>query len=157
MLVNVKATTLFGIKETGPSSFNTEEKSGSNFGAQLWGKFIPLLVSSGISLNRKMYGVSWPADNATPPQIINYFVGIEFEDILVDGVFEKLELIGGNYFKFEYSGPSSEIDKGFLNAYMNAFPDSGLSPRDGQHLEVYPVDFDPSASLIQFEILIPVI
>ena len=70
--------------------------------------------------------------------------------------FSELTLKGGSYFRYEYVGPASEVDKGFQDAYMNAFPNSGLKARDGQHLEVYPADLNMEAPEISFEILIPV-
>ena len=156
MLVKLDPITLFGIQETGPSSFNEIENSGSEFGSKLWIKFIELVVGGGVSTNRKMYGVSWPADEHTPPQIINYFTGIASPDNLGINTLKKLEILGGNYFKYEYIGSPLEIDKGFFEAYTVALPASGFVGRDGQHLEIYPEDYDPNASVIRFEILIPV-
>jgi predicted transcriptional regulator YdeE len=53
-------------------------------------------------------------------------------------------------------GDIKNIEEGFQNAYNVAFPASGLDGRNGQHLEIYPENYDPSAGVISFEILIPV-
>jgi predicted transcriptional regulator YdeE len=49
------------------------------------------------------------------------------------------------------------MDKGFQDAYMNAFPASGLKSREGQHLEIYGAEYDPDSPIAKFRILIPVI
>jgi len=156
MKVQLDSLKLVGIQEVGPSSFNAEADSGAKFGDQLWQKFIQLVVSADLNPQRKMYGVSWPADNLTPPQLINYFVG--FQDIgeNYSDKFSNLILTGGNYFEFTYKGSPRDIDNGFIVAYTSALPKSGLKSREGQHLEIYSEDFDPTASEIQFKILIPV-
>ena len=147
---------LVGIKRTGASSFNEQEGSGAQFAASVWQEFIPQVVATGLSPQRVMYGVSWPADEFTPPQNVHYFAGFEpVEGVVPDGM-EELELTGGNYFTYIYVGDIQKIDEGFQNAYNVAFPASGLKGREGQHLEVYPADYDPSSAVITFEILIPV-
>ena len=103
-----------------------------------------------------MYGVSWPADEFTPPQNVHYFAGFESVDATVTAGMEELKLTGGNYFTYIYVGDLQKIDEGFQNAYNVAFPASGLTGRDGQHLEIYPEDYDPSSGVISFEILIPI-
>ena len=81
--INLTPNNLVGIKAVGPSSFNEVEQSGSKFSEQLWREFIGKLVESGISLDRDMYGVSWPADDSTPPQYVHYFCGFESDDEVV--------------------------------------------------------------------------
>jgi predicted transcriptional regulator YdeE len=49
-----------------------------------------------------------------------------------------------------------DVDSGFIDAYTVAFPQSGLTGRQGQHLEVYPADYNPMSDVVTFEILIPV-
>jgi predicted transcriptional regulator YdeE len=156
MRIEIAPTKIVGIVEIGPSSFNEVENSGAKFGDSMWQKFIPMVAGKGLSLERKMYGVSWPADDQVPPQLINYFVGFEIEDGISTENFQELPLEGGAYFEYVYKGPIQEIDNGFMEAYMNALPSSGLMSREGQHLEIYPTDYDPSASEITFQILIPV-
>ena len=152
----VTPKTLVGIKRIGPSSFNAQEGSGGQFAAQVWQEFIPLVIAAGLSPQRVMYGVSWPADEFTPPQNVHYFAGFESVDATVPADMEELKLTGGNYFTYIYVGDIQKIDEGFQNAYNVAFPASGLTGRDGQHLEIYPEDYDPSSGVISFEILIPI-
>ncbi|CAN2175069.1 right oriC-binding transcriptional activator [Candidatus Nanopelagicaceae bacterium] len=147
---------LVGIKRIGPSSFNDNVGSGSQFAAQVWQEFIPLVIAAGLSPQRVMYGVSWPADEFTPPQNVHYFAGFEPLDGTVPEYMEELQLTGGNYFTYIYVGDIQKNDEGFQNAYNVAFPASGLTGRNGQHLEIYPEDYDPSAEAITFQILIPV-
>ena len=144
-----------GLQEKGPSSFNTSE-NGIDFGSALWKKFTHILSEGDLSLQQTMYGVSWPADEKTPPDLIHYFVGIEKhnKELPVDLV--KLQVEGGEYFRYEYKGPLTSIDQGFQDAYMNALPRSGFVSRVGQHLEIYRKGFDPYSPVTSFEILIPV-
>ena len=156
MKVQVGSIKLVGIQEVGPSSFNAEANSGAKFGDLLWQKFIQLVVSAGLNPQRKMYGVSWPADDKTPPQLINYFVGFQDSGEKYSESFSNLTISGGNYFEFTYKGSPKDIDSGFIEAYTSAFPKSGLQGREGQHLEIYSEDFDPTSAVIKFKILIPV-
>ena len=71
MRIEIAPTKIVGIVEIGPSSFNEVENSGAKFGDSMWQKFIPMVAGKGLSLERKMYGVSWPADDQFPPQLIN--------------------------------------------------------------------------------------
>jgi predicted transcriptional regulator YdeE len=153
-VVSVSQKRLIGIQAKGPSSFNNEVNSGAKFSEQLWHEFIELVVNADISLERDMYGVSWPADDLTPPQYVYYFCGFE-SDSEVEGL-TSLNLVGGNYFQYNCSVPAAEIDKGFLEAYMSAMPASGLKGRDGQHLEIYGDEYDPDSPVAKFKILIPV-
>lgn len=152
--VFIEPRRLVGIQATGPSSFNPVENSGAKFGEQLWHEFIEMAINAGISLERDMYGVSWPADQDVPPQRIHYFCGF-----ISDENFEGLtELIieGGNYFQFDCEVLAVDIDKGFQEAYMKAMPESGLKGRNGQHLEIYGEEYDPGSPVAKFQILIPV-
>lgn len=153
--MKIEPKRLIGILETGPSSFNPVENSGAKFGEQLWHQFIELVVKAGISLNRDMYGVSWPADEKVPPEKINYFCGFE-SDGNIEG-FVELQLDGGNYFEYRCEVLAVDLDKGFQDAYMNALPASGFSGRTGQHLEIYGDEYDPDSPVAKFRILIPVI
>ena len=152
--INLAPKNLVGIQAKGPSSFNEVEQSGSKFSEQLWREFIGKLVESGISLDRDMYGVSWPADDLTPPQYVHYFCGFE-SDVQVVGL-ASLKLEGGNYFQYNCEVLAVDIDKGFQEAYMNAMPNSGLKGRQGQHLEIYGEEYDPDSPIARFRILIPV-
>lgn len=152
--IKVDSKQLVGIKATGPSSFNQVENSGAKFGEQLWHEFIEKVVDADISLDRDMYGVSWPADNNLPPQQIHYFCGFVSEET-PEG-FEKLQLDGGNYFEYKCEVLAVDMDKGFQDAYMNAMPSSGLKGREGQHLEIYGDDYNPDSPVAKFKILIPV-
>lgn len=154
MKIHVDPTVLVGIQETGPSSFNVVENSGAEFGAQLWYKFIDKMISAGITPDKTMYGVSWPADDQTPPQIITYFCGFE-SDQDIDG-FDSLNLNGGNYFQYNAEVLAVDMDKAFQDAYMKALPASGLKAREGQHLEIYGDEYDPDSPVAKFKILIPV-
>jgi predicted transcriptional regulator YdeE len=151
--IQVNPKMLVGIQKIGPSSFNETEKAGANFGNQLWHEFIGKVLEAGISLNRDMYGVSWPADELVPPQSIYYFCGFESNDQIK--AFDSLLVEGGKYFEYRYEGFAVDIDKGFQDAYMNAFPKSGLKARAGQHLEIYGDEYDPEAPVSIFKILIP--
>lgn len=153
----IERKNIFGIRRIVPSSFNDALASGENSADAIWQEFIPTVIEAGLSPQRVMYGVSWPADELTPPQHVHYFAGFELgEDESVTDGFEELEVEGGNYFTYIYVGSMKSVDAGFLNAYNVAFPDSGLTPREGQHLEIYPADYDPSAEVTTFQILIPV-
>ena len=152
--VHIEPKRLLGIQGTGPSSFNEEENSGAEFGKFLWGQFIGKLEANHISLDRTMYGVSWPADDLTPPQYVYYFCGFESTEDF-QGLTE-LSLEGGNYFEYNCEVPAVDIDKGFQDAYMKAMPASGLKEREGQHIEIYGEDYDPASPIAKFKILIPV-
>lgn len=152
--VQIEPKRLIGIQATGPSSFNPVENSGAKFGEQLWHEFIEKVVNADISLDRDMYGVSWPADENTPPSQIHYFCGFESDQSL-DG-FATLELDGGNYFEYLCEVLAVDIDKGFQEAYLSAMPASGLKAREGQHLEIYGVEYDPDSPIAKFRIYIPV-
>ena len=97
----VTPKTLVGIKRIGPSSFNENEGTGGQFAAQVWQEFIPLVITAGLSPQRVMYGVSWPADEFTPPQNVHYFAGFE-PVVIIDAehrapskVMEQLTFVGG--------------------------------------------------------------
>ena len=152
-LINLPSFKVVGIREIGPSSFNKSENAGADFGNKLWHLFIDKVIDAGISLDQDMYGVSWPADEQTPPQMINYFCGFKSEGD-IEG-FDSLLIDGGNYFEYRYEGLAVDIDKGFQDAYMSAFPKSGLKGRVGQHLEIYGEEYDPNAPISIFRILIP--
>ena len=152
--INLAPKNLVGIQAMGPSSFNEVEQSGAKFSEQLWRDLIGKLVESGISLDRDMYGVSWPADDLTPPQYVHYFCGF-----VSDGDLEgltSLKLEGGNYFQYDCEVLAADIDKGVQDAYMSAMPSSGLIGREGQHLEIYGEEYDPDSPIARFRILIPV-
>lgn len=153
--VFIAPTTLVGIQEIGPSSFN-QQMDGSDFGAALWKKLFSMLGEINLPLSEKMYGVSWPADNLTPPDVIHFFVGFEKKDRELPGTFISLNLEGGNYFAYQYSGPISAIDDAYQKAYLEALPQSGFSGREGQHLELYEAEVDLNSPEITFTILIPV-
>lgn len=150
----VEPTILYGLQARGPSSFNAVPGSGAEFGKKLWLKFIDKLVSLDISLNADMYGISWPADEAVPPQEIHYFCGLEFAEPISE--LEAFSLEGGNYFEYFCDVPADDIDLAFQEAYTIAMPASGLSARDGQHIEIYGEEYDPNSDRAQFRILIPV-
>ena len=151
---NVSPKRLLGILRKGPSSFNARENSGTEFAAEIWREFVGKLIANGIPVMQDLYGVSWPADEQTPPQEIFYFCG--FESNQKDSAFEELMLEGGNYFDYLCETPADNLDAGFKAAYMEALPNSGLSPRDGQHLEIYGREYDPNSKIAKFRILIPV-
>lgn len=153
-VVDIPRKTLIGIEEVGPSSFNADQGSGASFSEKLWRRFIAMVIAAELPLDVDMYGVSWPADDKTPPDFVHYFCGLE-SDVLPEG-FRQLAVEGGPYFQFRYEGPATEIDLGFQDAYMKALPESGLKPREGQHLEIYGDEYDPEAPIVQFRILIPV-
>ena len=142
-----------GIQQTGPSSFNSDTKAGADFSSKIWHEFIEMLLASDVKLDQEMYGISWPADNETPPQQVVYFCGFK-SDIDVEG-FESLQIVGGKYFEYRYEGLVVDIPRGFEIAYMSAFPNSGLNSRDGQHIEIYGDEYDPDSPVSIFKILIP--
>lgn len=150
----VQPKVLIGLQEVGPSSFNVDESSGQAFGEKLWYRFIDVLVKNSIGMDQVMYGVSWPADDQIPPQMIHYFCGIEF-DSDIEGL-TKLDLEGGNYFDYKCEVDAKKLDDGFRDAYMDAFPASGFVGRVGQHIELYEADYDPTSEIAKFHILIPV-
>ena len=151
--ITIHPTSLCGIQAKGPSSFNDVEQSGAKFSSDLWHQLIEKMIEADLPLDGLMYGVSWPADSNIPPQEVYYFCGFESTD-KIEG-FESLKLVGGNYFEYRYEGYAVDIDKGFQDAYMNAFPTSGLKGRAGQHLEIYGEEYDPNAPISIFKILIP--
>ena len=142
-----------GIMQTGPSSFNNDTDAGADFSSKIWHEFIEKVISSGVRLDQDMYGISWPADDQTPPQLITYFCGFKSE-VDIEG-FDTLQIDGGNYFEYRYEGFVVDIQKGFQNAYLNSFPNSGLKARDGQHIEIYGDEYDPDSPISIFKILIP--
>ena len=154
MLRTIKQTSLCGIQAKGPSSFNDIEKSGAEFSSGLWHQLIEKMIQAEIPLDGLMYGVSWPADDLTPPQEVFYFCGFESESAVAG--FDSLLLDGGNYFEYKCEVPATELDKGFQEAYMVAMPASGLQGRDGQHIELYGVEYDPESPIAKFTVLIPV-
>ena len=153
--VSIPAKRFLGLLRKGPSSFNVLENAGTKFAADVWAEFINLLVDNGVPLAQDLYGISWPADENTPPQEVFYFCGFESTDQI--GAFESLELESGNYFNFDCEVEADNLDKGFQEAYMVAFPASGLTPRDGKHLEIYGQEYDPNSPIARFRILIPVL
>ena len=142
-----------GIQETGPSTFNDDAKAAADFSSKLWHEFIDKVINSGIRLDQEMFGISWPADDQTPPQLVTYFCGFK-SDFEVKG-FESLQVEGGNYFDYRYEGYVVDIAKGFHDAYLKAFPSSGLEARAGQHIEIYGDEYDPDSPISIFKILIP--
>ena len=153
-LTKINSKRLVGIQAKGPSSFNDEAESGAKFSEQLWREFIGKVIENGVSLDRDMYGVSWPADELTPPQYVYYFCGFE-SDQDFDGLI-PFNLEGGNYFQYNCEVLAVDIDQGFQDAYMSAMPASGLKGREGQHLEIYGEEYDPDSPVAKFKILIPV-
>lgn len=152
--VFIESKTLYGILRKGPSSFNEKENAGTEFAAEIWNAFIDKLITAGVPLEQDLYGVSWPADEQVPPQEIFYFCGFESKTP-VEG-FETLNLKAGNYFDYHCEVTANDLDSGFRTAYMEALPKSGLTPREGQHLEIYGSEYDPQSSIARFRILIPV-
>ena len=144
---------LLGLHAVGPSSFSATS-DGSTFSAELWYALIDAMIAADLPLDCVMYGVSWPADDQVPPQQIHYFAGFE-SDANIDGL-SALDVEGGNYFDFRCEVPAANLDSGFREAYLVAMPESGLTPREGQHLEVYGDEYAPSAEIARFRILIPV-
>ena len=153
-VIAVPAKRFLGLLRKGPSSFNSVENAGTNFAAEFWGEFINLLVTNGVPLEQDLYGITWPADAHIPPQEVFYFCGFESSDQIK--TFEVLELEAGNYFHFDCEVEASNLDRGFQEAYLEAFPNSGLTPRDGKHLEIYGQEYDPNSPIARFRILIPV-
>lgn len=153
-VVQVPAMTLYGLERIGPSSFNESEGAGASFGDAMWQEFIAAISALDAPMTGEMYGVSWPADDQTPPQYVHYFCGFEFP-VHFDGS-SQLDVEGGPYFSYFYQGPPADIDQGFHKAYLQALPESGLTPRNGQHLEVYGEEYDPNSPIARFRILIPV-
>ena len=154
MLRTIAQTSLCGIQAKGPSSFNDVEKSGAEFSSDLWHQLIEKMIKAEIPLDGLMYGVSWPADELTPPQEVFYFCGFESESALPG--FDTLRLDGGNYFEYKCEVPATNLDQGFQEAYLVAMPASGHKGRDGQHLELYGAEYDPESPISKFSILIPV-
>ena len=150
----IKPIRLYGIGSIGPSSFNEAKGSGADFGKKLWLEFIDRLVKQGVALDVDMYGISWPADEAIPPQQIHYFCGIESSVPLEN--LDTLDLDGGRYFVYHCDAPADDLDQGFQDAYMRAFPESELHGRHGQHIEIYGDEYDPQSDRAKFRILIPV-
>lgn len=154
-ILDIASKKLRGLQEIGPSSFNAQE-SGSDFSNMLWRKLISSMTEAQLPVQRAMYGLSWPADEKTPPDSVYYFVGFEEVDENVPGSFQELTLEAGKFFRHRYTGPAAEIDQAFQEAYMNSFPKSGLTPRNGQHIEAYPADLDMESGQLTFDILIPI-
>lgn len=150
----VEPKILYGLQRRGPSSFNSVQDSGAEFGKKLWLEFIDKLVALDISLNGNMFGISWPADEAVPPQEIHYFCGLELSEPITE--LEAFRLEGGNYFEYFCDVPADDIDLAFQEAYTKAMPASGFSARDGQHIEIYGEEYDPNSDRALFRILIPV-
>jgi AraC family transcriptional regulator len=153
-ILTIAPKMLIGVQEVGPSSFNEAEHAGAAFGEQLWRRLIATMLEAGLPLDMDMYGVSWPADDLEPPQLIHYFCGFESSDE-VPGL-SPLAVEGGSYLQVRHSGPAGDIDGAFHNAYLRVLPESGQRPREGQHLEIYGEEYDPESSVAEFRILIPI-
>ena len=153
--IQLPAKRLLGLSFVGPSSFNDQEGAGSEFADRIWHEFIDALLQANIPLNQDLFGVSWPADEHTPPQEIHYFCGFESSENIKG--FETLEVAGGGYFECHAEVPASNLDSAFQQAYLEALPASGLTSREGQHLEIYGEEYDPDSPTARFRILIPVL
>jgi predicted transcriptional regulator YdeE len=143
---------LFGLSTKAPSSFSTEAPNSTEILVVLWGKLIAALIAAGESPHREMFGATCPADDEVPPQVIDYFAG---STLAIEGL-ETISVPAGMYLRYVHNGPKSAVEDSFRDAYLNIFAKSGLTDRDALHLEIYPADFDSSAEVITFEILIPI-
>ena len=156
MRVEIAGRKIVGIQSTGPSSFSDQSEPGQKFGERSWQSLVATMLENGLSLHREMFGVSWPADEHTPPQQVHYFTGFEPVEGEDYSAFSEIDIETGAFFEYIYTGSPHKIDAGFIAAYTQALPESGLTPRSGQHLEMYADDYMPDAEVVSFRILIPV-
>jgi predicted transcriptional regulator YdeE len=154
--VELTGKSLIGIQSTGPSSFSDSSEPGQKFGERAWQQLVAVMLEQGLTVQRELFGVSWPADESVPPQQIHYFTGFEPQGGEDRSVFASLDIQQGAFFEYVYIGSPHDIDAGFINAYMTEMPNSGLTPRAGQHVEHYSDDYSPMAEVVSFRILIPV-
>jgi predicted transcriptional regulator YdeE len=144
---------IYGLSGQVPSSFSKAASESVEIVDALWRKVANGIVSQGAGPRPEMVGATTPADGLKPPQIIDYFAGsaLEFTE------FESKTIPAGAYLRYLHEGPKSEVDDSFRDAYLNIYANSGLADRNAPHLEIYPAESDPSAEILSFEILIPII
>ena len=122
---------------------------------QLIEKVRAALLDQGISTDCDFFGISWPADELSPPMMINFFAGIE-SDIAGDDDFEEIVVTPGNYFATTYEGSMANFDEAIIEIYGPTLENSGHQVRDGLHLEIYGSSFDPNSETSLVDVLIPV-
>ena len=144
-----------GLATTTPSSFSPDhDVNGTQIG-ELFEKVRHELRAAGVDVVDELVGISRPADAVIPPQLIWYFAGYESPSLSTDSL-DKLVVPAGDYFAVTYQGPITGFDAAVNEVYGTIFPDSGLTPRDGLHLEVYPADWDRHNENSRMDILIPI-
>ena len=144
-----------GLATTTPSSFSPEhDVNGAQVG-ELFQQLTDELTALGIDGFEELVGISRPADAVIPPQLIWYFAGYESLSLSVDSL-DELVVPAGDYFAVTYQGPITGFDAAVNEVYGTIFPDSGLTPRDGLHLEIYPADWDRHDENSCMDILIPI-
>jgi predicted transcriptional regulator YdeE len=144
-----------GLATTTPSSFSPDhDVTGVQVG-ELFQQLTNELTATGVDNFEELVGISRPADAVIPPQLLWYFAGYESQSLSVDSL-DELVVPAGDYFAVTYQGAITGFDAAVNEIYGTIFPDSGLTPRDGLHLEVYPADWDRHDEHSRMDILIPI-
>jgi predicted transcriptional regulator YdeE len=143
-----------GIRSVIPSSFDPTNTQTEWQVRELFDRLTRGLFESLNFQPSVLYGISEPADTATPPLTIHYFAGVESDRSI--GGFDELLLPPGKYFSVTFRGPVSEIDTAIREIYGGELERSGLHVREGLHLEIYDERFDPNSPNSEIDILIPV-
>gem|GEM_PF-489279 len=145
-----------GIATTTPSSFSpVHDVNGAQIG-ELFQQLKNELQTAGVDDFDELVGISRPADAVIPPQLIWYFARYENPSLSLVSL-EELLVPAGDYFVVTYHGPMTGFDAAVNEVYGTIFPESGLTPRDGLHLEIYPADWDGRDEQSHMDILIPIV
>jgi len=103
-----------------------------------------------------VFGITSPADDAVPPQLIRYLAGIPAPDDY-SGQLADITVAPGAYFAVTYEGTITNFDDAVGEIYGDVFNQSGYQFRDGLHLEMYPSDWDPQNAHSRMDVLIPIL
>jgi len=119
-----------------PSSFSEDCGAANALIDGLWKDVLGLLGEGVAKTAPVRFAVTTPADNEVPPLRINYTAAVVVEgDFTLVGALEHLQLEGGRYVVFPFSGALEDLDVFYRRSYLEELPRLGLLTRDGQHLE----------------------
>jgi predicted transcriptional regulator YdeE len=144
-----------GFETLTPSSFSPDHDPAGTHIQDLFHTLREAIASFDFDLPAEVYGISCPADDANPPQLIRYFAGIPTPDVDVEGL-EEITVTPGAYFAVTYEGTIGEFDRAINEIYGPVFSASGYEFREGLHLEIYPANWDPQDPNARMDVLIPI-
>lgn len=147
-----------GFRIVTPTSFNSVNPSSQESVPQLWQGFWDRYWELGIDVQGSCIAVATPVDGSdNPPMFVNYLAGVEVPlDLRLPDGFVDEYVPAGRYVHYTHQGPFELLDQSFQHAYLEWLPKSGLSIRQGHHLELYTPKCDISKTDGEMEILIPV-